>query len=98
MIKAIGHAAQEATAPLKPLEFDRNEHGAHEVQIDSLYCGNSDPRLMWTDLMSIATDGYLYITANQLHRQAKYQQGKDLRQKPYMLFRVRLDAQPVLLR
>jgi len=33
-----------------------------------------------------------------LHRQAKYQQGKDLRQKPYTLFRVRIDAQSVLLR
>jgi uncharacterized zinc-type alcohol dehydrogenase-like protein len=39
MIKAIGYAAQEATAPLKPLEFDRNEPGAHDVQIDILYCG-----------------------------------------------------------
>ena len=57
-----------------------------------------DPRLMWTDTMSIAADGYLYVTANQLHRQAKYQKGKDLRQKPYTLFRIHLDAQPVLLR
>lgn len=57
-----------------------------------------DPRLMWTDTMSIAADGYLYITANQLHRQAKYQKGQDLRQKPYTLFRIRIDAEPVLLR
>ncbi len=57
-----------------------------------------DPRLMWTDTMSVATDGYLYVTANQLHRQAKYQEGKDLRQKPYTLFRTPIDAQPVLLR
>ncbi len=57
-----------------------------------------DPLLMWTDTLSVATDGYLYVTANQLHRQAKYQQGKDQRQKPYTLFRFRLNAQPVLLR
>lgn len=57
-----------------------------------------DPRLLWPDTMSVAADGYLYVTANQLHRQAKYQQGKDLRQKPYSLFRVRINAQPVLLR
>ncbi|MEH2311019.1 hypothetical protein [Nostoc sp.] len=38
------------------------------------------------------------VTANQLHRQAKYQNGIDLRQKPYTLFRIRIDAQPVLLR
>ena len=57
-----------------------------------------DPRLMWTDTLSVAADGYLYVTANQLHRQAKYQKGKDLRQKPYTLFRVRINAQPVRLR
>lgn len=57
-----------------------------------------DPRLLWPDTLSIATDGYLYVTANQLHRQAKYQEGKDLRQKPYALFRIPINAQPVLLR
>lgn len=57
-----------------------------------------DPRLLWPDTLSLATDGYLYVTANQLHRQAEYQQGKDLRRKPYALFRVRIDAKPVLLR
>lgn len=57
-----------------------------------------DPRLLWADTMSIATDGYLYVTANQLHRQPKYQEGKDLRRKPYVLFRVRIDAKPVLLK
>jgi len=57
-----------------------------------------DPRLMWPDTLSVATDGYLYVTANQLHRQSRYHQGHDLRQKPYTLFRIRIDAQPVLLR
>jgi sugar lactone lactonase YvrE len=57
-----------------------------------------DPRLLWPDTMSVAADGYLYVTANQLHRQAKYQKGNDLRQKPYTLFRIRIDAQPVLVR
>ena len=57
-----------------------------------------DPRLLWPDTMSVATDGYLYVTANQLHRQAKYQRGEDLREYPYSLFRVRIDAGPVLLR
>jgi alcohol dehydrogenase (NADP+) len=39
MIKAIGYAAQTATDPLKPLEFDRQEPTANDVQIDILYCG-----------------------------------------------------------
>lgn len=57
-----------------------------------------DPRLLWPDTMSLANDGYLYVTANQLHRQARYQGGQDRRQKPYSLFRTRVDARPVLLR
>jgi sugar lactone lactonase YvrE len=43
-------------------------------------------------------DGYLYVTANQLHRQARFNAGQDLRQKPYSLFRIHIDRQPVLLR
>lgn len=57
-----------------------------------------EPRLLWPDTLSLATDGYLYVTANQLHRQARFHKGKDLRRKPYSLFRIRIDAQPVLLR
>jgi sugar lactone lactonase YvrE len=57
-----------------------------------------DPRLLWPDTLSLATDSYLYVTANQLHRQARFQHGQDRRRKPYSLFRVRVDAQPVLLR
>ncbi|XVS67686.1 L-dopachrome tautomerase-related protein [Actinosynnema sp. CA-299493] len=56
-----------------------------------------DPRLLWPDTMSVA-EGYLYVTANQLHRQAKYQGGEDRRRKPYHLFRVPIDAGPVRLR
>jgi hypothetical protein len=47
--------------------------------------------------MSVATDGHLYVTANQLHRQKKYQNGCGLRQKPYSLFRIHIDAQTVFL-
>ena len=57
-----------------------------------------DTRLLWPDTLSLATDGYLYVTANQLHRQARYNRGKDLRMKPYTLFRTRVNVQPVLLR
>ncbi|MFL6480649.1 MAG: L-dopachrome tautomerase-related protein [Nitrososphaera sp.] len=56
-----------------------------------------DPRLLWPDTLSLATDGYLYVTANQLHRQARFHDGRDLRQKPYTLFRVNVNAKPVLL-
>ena len=56
-----------------------------------------DPRLVWPDTLSLAADGYLYVTANQLSRQAKYHRGKDLRKKPYSLFRIKVDATPVRL-
>lgn len=57
-----------------------------------------DPRLLWPDTLSVATDGHLYVTANQLHRQPRYHGGRDLRQHPYSLFRINVDTQPVLLR
>jgi sugar lactone lactonase YvrE len=58
-----------------------------------------DPRLLWPDTLSLATDGYLYVTANQLHCQARFnKEGRDLRRKPYTLFRIKVEAQPVLLR
>jgi sugar lactone lactonase YvrE len=57
-----------------------------------------DPRMLWPDTMSVAGDGHLYFTANQLHRQAQYQGGRDLRVYPYRLFRFPIDAGPVRLR
>lgn len=56
------------------------------------------PRMLWPDTLSIGTDGYLYFTANQLHRQPGFHEGRDLRQKPYELLRVKIDAGPVLLK
>lgn len=57
-----------------------------------------DPRLLFPDTLSVAADGYLYVTANQLHRQAAYQRGVDRRERPYHVFRTPIDAGPVLLR
>ena len=57
-----------------------------------------DSRALWPDTLSLATDGYLYFIANQLHRQPSFHNGEDLREKPYSLFRIAVDAQPVLLK
>jgi len=57
-----------------------------------------DPRVLWPDTLSLATDGYLYVTVNQLHRGPRFHQGRDLRERPFGLFRVLVDASPVLLR
>jgi sugar lactone lactonase YvrE len=51
-----------------------------------------DPRLLWPDTLSLAADGYLYVTANQVERQGVFHNGQDLRQKPYVLFRVKVDG------
>jgi sugar lactone lactonase YvrE len=49
-----------------------------------------DPRLSWTDTLSVAADGYLYFTENQLWRAPIYWGGVDRRVKPYAMFRVKL--------
>ncbi|MEV4610717.1 gluconolaconase [Neorhizobium sp. LMR1-1-1.1] len=54
--------------------------------------------IQWPDTLSVASDGYLYFTANQLNRQAGFHNGKDLRVKPYKLFRIKIDGGPVLLK
>jgi sugar lactone lactonase YvrE len=51
-----------------------------------------DPRVLWPDTLSLAADGYLYFTANQIERGASFHDGHDLRQKPYVLFRVKVDG------
>lgn len=56
-----------------------------------------DPRALWPDTLSVGYDGYLYFTANQLHRQPRFQAGNDLRERPFALFKVKIDARPVLL-
>ncbi len=56
-----------------------------------------DPRLLWPDTMSLADDGYLYVTANQLNRQPTMHNGEDQRKKPYVLFRLKTGAKPVRL-
>ncbi|GAB4461880.1 MAG: hypothetical protein OHK0029_27830 [Armatimonadaceae bacterium] len=45
--------------------------------------------------LGLAPDGYLYVISNQLHRQPQYNNGTDLREKPYLLWRLKTDAKPV---
>ncbi len=52
------------------------------------------PDMLWPDTMSIGPDGYLYVMANQLHRQAGFNGGADLRRQPYRLLRVKIGAAP----
>ena len=58
----------------------------------------TSPHLIWPDTLSLAADGHLYFTANQLDRMKRFHDGKDLRQKPYLLMRIKVDGTPVLLK
>jgi len=51
-----------------------------------------DPRVLWPDTLSLAADGYLYFTANQIERGPVHHGGQDFRQKPYVVFRVKVDG------
>jgi hypothetical protein len=48
--------------------------------------------VLWPDTLSLAADGYLYFTVNQIERQPPFNDGHDLRVKPYVLFRVKVDG------
>jgi sugar lactone lactonase YvrE len=56
------------------------------------------PDILWPDTLSVGPDGYLYFTANQLPRSPGFNEGRDLRRKPYHLYRIRIDAGPVALK
>ncbi len=73
---------------LSDYEHDAIHRRAANGAIETLV---HDPRLLWPDTLSLASDGYLYFTANQLERQPQFR-GKDLRQKPYVLFKVKVDG------
>jgi sugar lactone lactonase YvrE len=65
---------------------------------DGTYCTLAQGTdLNWIDILSIASDGHLYATANQLDRLAPFHEGQDLRRKPYLLVRLPIDAGPVKL-
>ena len=49
-----------------------------------------DPRLGWVDTLSVAGDGYVYFTVNQLWRSPMFYPGTDRRVKPWVLFRAKL--------
>ncbi|KAG7096394.1 hypothetical protein E1B28_003837 [Marasmius oreades] len=56
-----------------------------------------DPRMAWPDTLSVADDGFLYFTANQLWLSPVYQNGTDKRVKPFALIRVPIPGKPVRL-
>ena len=56
------------------------------------------PDLVFVDTLSVAADGHIYYTVNQVHRQPLLQGGADLRERPYGLVRTPVQGRPVRLR
>jgi sugar lactone lactonase YvrE len=54
--------------------------------------------LVFVDTLSVAADGHIYYTVNQVHRQPAFQGGNDLRERPYALMRTPIEGAPVRLR
>lgn len=74
---------------LSDYEHDAIRRRGVEGEIETIV---HDPRVLWPDTLSLADDGYLYFTANQIERQPVFHNGQDLRQKLYVLFRVKVDG------
>ena len=66
----------------------RTASGSYETLV-------ADSQMWWPDTLSLASDGYLYIISNQLHRQAKFHDGQDRRVRPFYLYRIKVNAKPV---
>lgn len=49
-----------------------------------------DDRLLWPDSFAVGADGYLYLTAAQIHRTKKYNDGQDKVEYPFRLYRIKL--------
>jgi sugar lactone lactonase YvrE len=61
----------------------------HDGLIETLV---HDPRVLWPDTLSLASNGFLYFTVNQIERQGVFHEEHDYRKKPYALFRVKVDG------
>ena len=49
-----------------------------------------DSRLLWPDSFAVGPDGYLYLTAAQIHRTKRYNKGVDKVEYPFRLYRMKL--------
>lgn len=50
----------------------------------------------WPDTMTLQADGTLLVTATQIHLSPRFH-GEDKRQKPFKVYRVKTDSQPLFL-
>jgi sugar lactone lactonase YvrE len=49
-----------------------------------------DERIIWPDSFGIGNDGYLYFSCSQMNRLPKYNNGKDMVEYPFRVFKVKM--------
>ena len=49
-----------------------------------------DPRLLWPDSLGVGSDGYLYFSCAQMQLLPQWNDGKDLVQYPYEVYRIKV--------
>ena len=49
-----------------------------------------DGRFSWPDTFAVGPDGYLYLTCAQINRTPKWNNGQDLVQYPFRLYKMKL--------
>lgn len=82
----------DQTGALYLTDYEHNAVWRRDLD-GSMRMVTADPRLIWPDTLSVAPDGYMYVTSSQLNRQAAYNSGDDLRDPPYAVFRMKLTGQ-----
>lgn len=55
-----------------------------------------DARLLWPDTFAMGPGGYRYLTATQIHRLPKWNNGADQVEYPFRFYRVKLPQGPSL--
>lgn len=55
---------------------------------------HADTRMVWPDSVKLGPERIVYITDSQLDRSPDWNDGQDLREPPYVLYRAAIDADP----
>lgn len=71
--------------------LERNAIMRYRPASDILETIIQDDRLQWPDSMDISPDDFLYITASQIHRMPRFNNGTDRRVIPYKFFKIGLN-------
>jgi len=98
MAESGGHADGLETDASGYIYIGSQEHNAihrYNATIGIVEPFIRNPAIQWADTFSVVTlaeGNYLYFTVNQLWLAPDYQNGTDLRTKPYAMYRVPLEA------